>query len=173
MPNRRLPQACHLFTGDTHTGLNNQEASRFHGNNHETQEVVMKKSKLATILAALTLTTGIAVAGSGSADAALGDQHFILVSTHGSPTWNAHARVTDSAGNEAQKFDRDKTNGGKVRWNFTEIEGGKISIDINGGTGPDFHMKDLPTDRDHCFLISADGSERYTGDNLTGGCTPD
>jgi hypothetical protein len=147
--------------------------ARSHRHTHETQEVVMKKSKLATVLAALTLTAGIAVVGSGSADAALGDKHFILISTHGSPTWNAHGKVTDSAGNEVQKFDQDKSNGGKVKWDVTEIDGGKISVDINGGTGDDFHMKDLPTDRDHCFLINSAGTERYTGDSLTGGCTPD
>ena len=34
-------------------------------------------------------------------------------------------------------------------------------------------MDDLPLDRDYCFLVDAWGDARYTGDSVTGGCTPD
>jgi hypothetical protein len=133
----------------------------------------MKKSKLATILGALTLTAGIAVAGSGSADAALGDRHFILITSKGAPLWKGDAQVYDGQKTLVANFKQTLRSGGRVKWEFTDPgPGGKINYKI--GDDANQLVGELDTDRDHCFLETAGGgSPKYTGDSLKGGCTPD
>jgi hypothetical protein len=134
----------------------------------------MKKSKLATILAAITLTAGVAVAASGSADAAPGDKHFILITTKAAPRWKGDAQVFDANGNQVDNFKQPLKSGGRKKWEFTDPGNGRISFKL--GDGNDSTLvgdRILATDRDHCFVIGAAGNARYTGDSLTGGCTPD
>ena len=127
----------------------------------------MKKPKVAAILAALTLSAGIAVAGAGSADAALGDKHFILITRHHGKAFNADAQVYDRAGKQVEHFEQPDPGDQRVQWDFTDPDGGHINVRIDDNDT--VTTKDLPTDRDHCFLVS-DGKPRYTGDSVTGGC---
>jgi hypothetical protein len=136
----------------------------------------MKKSRAATIFAALSLSAGISIVGSGAADAAKGERHFIKISTHNAPLWSAKATLYDGQGNEVYHWNQPTKSGGGLEWYFTDGgDGGNIKITVNGQHYP------LPTkarnslglDRDHCFLVESLGKTSYTGDSLTGGCTAD
>jgi hypothetical protein len=134
----------------------------------------MKKSRVAAILTALSLSVGIAVVGSNTANAAKGDGHFILISTHGAPLWSASATVYAGNGDVVQNREVEIKSGGRELWEFTDDgddEDGSIDVKIYGTN--DLSVSGLPLNRDHCFLVNAVGVSRYTGDSVTGGCNSD
>jgi hypothetical protein len=137
----------------------------------------MKKSRVAAIFAALSLSAGIAIVGSGSADAAKGDEHFIKIATHGAPLWKAKATQFDGSGKEVKYWDVGQAimkSGGERTWDFTDGgDGGWINIEVEGFDDPEALSKRLPLNKDSCFLVGASGLSKYTGDNETGGCTRD
>ncbi|MEU3343255.1 hypothetical protein [Streptomyces sp. NPDC006668] len=130
----------------------------------------MKKSKIAAIFAALSLSLGIAAVSTDNANAAQGDQHFILVSTHGAPRWHAAAQHFDQDGTQIGDWRQHETSGGRVKWDFTSTSNGNGYVDVTVEGVSELDLTHLRDDRDHCFLVTAGGEPRYTGDSQTGGC---
>ncbi len=144
-----------------------------------------KRIRLAAIVAALS-TGGTVIAmlpsanadqkapppAAKSADPDAGHRHFIHIATHGAPLWTAEAWLMDGQGHSVYRWREANKSGDYALWYFTNGgDGGKVRVTIksDGGDLTDVY----PLDRDHCFLVDALGDSRYTGDNVTGGCTPD
>ena len=132
-----------------------------------------RRHRLAFLAAGLVLLVGAATGGlvvtGTSPAAAAGNRHFVLIATHGAPLWDAKAWLYDGHGNLVYKWSTGGKSGGRALWYFT-----------NGGDGGHIYVKmgtvgwsNLLLDRDHCFLVQEFGHTRYTGDSVTGGCTPD
>ncbi|MEU3343152.1 hypothetical protein [Streptomyces sp. NPDC006668] len=133
----------------------------------------MAQTRTAAILAALSLSLGITAVDAGSANAAAGDRHFVLISTHSAPFWRAKAQLYDGQGNLVYSWVQNTTSGGRALWYFTDGgDGGSISVQVEGSTR-DWNMTNEPLDRDYCFSVSAGGEARYTGDSISGGCNSD
>jgi hypothetical protein len=107
-----------------------------------------------------------------SANAATSDgvSHFLKISTHGAPVWKATGDLYAGDGTNVYHWSQGLTSGGGAVWRFTYYgDGGHASVSVEAGTGP-YTVGYLALDRDHCFLVDAGGSVRYTGDSMTGGC---
>ena len=146
-----------------------------------------QRIRLAALVAALS-TGGIVIAllpsanadqkapqpAAKSADPDAGHKHFINIATHGAPRWKAEASLYDGNKTEVYHWQEGPKSGDYALWYFTNGgDGGKIKVVVHElGLGIKHQDKTFDLDRDQCFLVDAVGV-RYTGDNVTGGCTPD
>ncbi|MET9915231.1 hypothetical protein ABZZ74_52950 [Streptomyces sp. NPDC006476] len=132
----------------------------------------MAQTRTAAILAALSLSLGITAVDAGSANAAAGDRHFVLISTHAAPLWRANAQLYAGRGNLVYSWVQNTRSGGRALWYFTDGgDGGSISVEVEGTNK--VSLTKVPLDRDYCFSVSAGGDPNYTGDSITGGCNSD
>ena len=80
----------------------------------------------------------------------------------------------DGQGHSVYRWREANKSGDYALWYFTNGgDGGKIKVRIVGTPWKDEVFETYDLDRDQCFLVDPEGGVRYTGDNVTGGCTPD
>ncbi|MFD8493090.1 hypothetical protein [Amycolatopsis sp. NPDC059657] len=138
----------------------------------------MRRSKLFTRSMGIVLSLGVLLGISAAPANAATQRHFIHITTHGLPIWEANAELYLPGGKQVYKWKVGRTSGGSERWNFTSNgdNGGWLDVGVRGlvkaGSRPEGITKTgLTLDRNYCFQIDARGHAKYTGDSINGNCT--
>lgn len=133
-----------------------------------------KRFKLGSTLLALAM--GFVGAGMAPANAAISEQHFIKVSTHGAPTWCADGYLYSASNKLVKKWHECHTRGYALwRWTWRG-DAGHVDVYVWGlmdgwGNNPAY-IRWRPVNHDYCFLVTSGSKAYYTGSSEDSNCNP-